>query len=190
MVSQKILNELYLLIRKKVCRTICWRGPKAFTENHKHTDLRPGKKPILDPFQGYILTLVFLRRCFQKNILADLFWVSQATVCFTINTWINVLYQVLTITLKWSSVETVKENLPPGYSEAYNNTRDILECTKIFSVRPSNVSAQASSYSNYNYHNTVKVLVCISPTGFFHFCVKCMWWKSIRQTYSWGGIYG
>ena len=39
----------------------------------------------------------------------------------------------------------------------------IIDCFEVFIEKPSNLSARAQTYSNYKSHNTVKVLIGISP---------------------------
>ena len=50
------------------------------------------------------------------------------------------------------------------------NTVVIIDGTEIFIQRPSNLSTQKSSYSEYKGHTTIKYLVSIDPfTGVFNF---------------------
>ena len=44
-------------------------------------------------------------------------------------------------------------------------TTVITDCFKVFIEKPSNLLARAQTYSNYKSHNTVKVLIGISPHG-------------------------
>ena len=39
----------------------------------------------------------------------------------------------------------------------------IIDCFEIFIERPSNLLARAQTFSNYKHHNTVKVLIGITP---------------------------
>lgn len=71
--------------------------------------------------------------------------------------------------LKYPSAETVKKNLPENYPSKYRDTRVILDCTEFFTVKPRNCTAQAVTYSNYKHHNTIKLLVGITPTGLITF---------------------
>ena len=52
----------------------------------------------------------------------------------------------------------------------FPNAVSIIDGTEVFIQRPSNLSSQKSSYSDYNSHTTVKYLVSIDPfTGVFNF---------------------
>ena len=59
--------------------------------------------------------------------------------------------------------------MPKDFPAQYSDTRTILDCTEIFTVKPTNPSAQAATYSQYKHHNTLKVLVGITPTGLITF---------------------
>ncbi|CAH3145832.1 unnamed protein product [Porites lobata] len=50
-----------------------------------------------------------------------------------------------------------------------NKTTVIIDCFEVFIARPSNLMARAQTYSNYKSHNTVKILVGITPQGSISF---------------------
>ena len=45
----------------------------------------------------------------------------------------------------------------------------IIDCFEIFIDRPSSLLARAETFSNYKHHNTVKVLISITPHGAISF---------------------
>ena len=49
----------------------------------------------------------------------------------------------------------------------------IIDFFEIFIDRPSNLSARASTWSNYKHHNTSKVLLGIAPQGVVSFVSEC-----------------
>lgn len=51
-------------------------------------------------------------------------------------------------------------------------TTIIIDCFEIFIERPSNLLARAQTFSNYKHHNTVKVLIAITPQGSICFTSK------------------
>ncbi len=51
-------------------------------------------------------------------------------------------------------------------------TQVILFCMEIHLVRPQNCSAQASTFSQYKHHNTVKAMIGLSPTGIITFILN------------------
>lgn len=48
----------------------------------------------------------------------------------------------------------------------------MIDCTEFFIQRPSLPSSQRVTWSSYKHHNTVKLLVSISPSGSFTFISK------------------
>ena len=41
----------------------------------------------------------------------------------------------------------------------------IIDCFEVFIERPTNLLARAQTFSNYKHHNTVKILIGITPQG-------------------------
>ncbi|KAL9986830.1 hypothetical protein ACROYT_G001034 [Oculina patagonica] len=56
-------------------------------------------------------------------------------------------------------------------------TRVIIDCTEFFIEKPSSPSAQKATWSDYKHHNTVKLLVGITPSGAFSF-ISRLWSRS------------
>ena len=48
-------------------------------------------------------------------------------------------------------------------------TTVIIDCFEMFCVKPTNLLARAQTFSSYKYHNTVKVLIGITPQGCISF---------------------
>ena len=48
----------------------------------------------------------------------------------------------------------------------------IIDCFEIFTDRPSSLIARAMTWSNYKHHNTVKLLIGITPQGVISFLSK------------------
>ncbi|XP_068738747.1 uncharacterized protein [Montipora capricornis] len=61
--------------------------------------------------------------------------------------------------------------MPSSFSK-YLDTRIIIDCTEFFIEKPSSPSAQKATWSDYKHHNTVKLLVGITPSGAFSFVSK------------------
>lgn len=167
MLSKKILYGMFEIIQKRVVSIKYWKGPRKCNKNSKRS--RPSRNKKGKEFNEYLMTLIYIREVMEMEVLADLFGVSQSHVSCIITTCINVLYKVFRKQLKYSSAETVKRNLPENYPSKYRDTRIILDCTEFFTVKPRNCTAQAVIYSSYKHHNTVKLLVGITPTGLISF---------------------
>ena len=58
----------------------------------------------------------------------------------------------------------------------------VLDCLDFFLVWPSNLHARACTWSNYKHHNTVKILLGISPQGVISFVSKA-WGGCVSDKY-------
>ena len=67
--------------------------------------------------------------------------------------------------IQWPDGETLQANLPPSFCKHYSKVKCIIDCFEVFIERPMSFAARAATYSNYKKHNTVKVLIAVSPTG-------------------------
>ena len=50
----------------------------------------------------------------------------------------------------------------------------IVDCFEVFIEKPSNLLARAQTFSNYKHHNTIKILIGITPQGSIC-CVSDSW---------------
>ena len=168
--SQEFLDDLFEVIMKRVKDISYWKRARCSQdENTPPRSVRSQRKRELSHFEEYVMTLVFIRLGYDYHVLGDFFDVSKSVVSSVIITWINILYAVLADWIKWPSAEQVRTSLPKDFPTEYADTRTILDCTEFFTVRPSNLSAMASTYSMYKHHNTLKVLLGITPTGLITF---------------------
>ena len=145
----------------------------------------PGKKRgpprALNPLNEYFLTLIRLKLGLQERDIADRFGISQGTVSVIFNTWLSLLYHHLSKLDFWPSQDSVKKLMPNEFSDtAYANTRIIIDATELFIEKPSDLSLQSVTWSNYKSHNTLKGLVGISPYGGVTF-VSELWAGSISD---------
>lgn len=162
------LITIFKIIKEKVTQIKYWRGPKSANKS-KPSAGSGGRTKIIDHFDEYLLTLVYIRQGLTARILSDLFGVSTSTVTCIIHTWINVLFQLMRNWLIWPSAQQVRSTVPETYPAKYADTRVILDCTEFFHVKPQNCSAQAKTYSQYKHHNTVKAMIGITPRGLITF---------------------
>ena len=101
-------------------------------------------------------------------LLTDLAYrlnVTESTVSRFFHKWLNVMYINLKQLVIWPDKETLQYNLPCVFQGRFRQVRCIIDCFEIFIERPLSFTARALTYSNYKKHNTVKVLIAVSPTG-------------------------
>ena len=60
--------------------------------------------------------------------------------------------------------------MPVCFQESFGEkVLTIIDCFEVFIKRPSNLEAQATTWSNYKHKSTVKVLLRITPQGAISF---------------------
>lgn len=67
--------------------------------------------------------------------------------------------------VRWPSKEDVSRTLPSLFKPRYSKCRVISDCTEIFCERARDLTLRALTWSNYKHHNTIKILVGITPSG-------------------------
>nr|XP_047138403.1 uncharacterized protein LOC124814609 [Hydra vulgaris] len=65
----------------------------------------------------------------------------------------------------WPSREQVNKFMPESFKMTFPSTRCIIDCTELFSQKPSSLRHQSSLFSSYKHHVTYKGLLGISPSG-------------------------
>ena len=86
-----------------------------------------------------------------------------------LNAGLPAIAQKLCFLVRWPGKEEVLRTLPSVFKPSYRNCRVIIDCTEIFCERARNLTLRALTWSNYKHHNTLKVLVGISPSGAISF---------------------
>ena len=127
----------------------------------------------LFPADGLFLTLMRLRLNLTVKDLAYRFNISVTTVTRVFSKYIDCLFLSLKCLIRWPSQAISRINLPPIFKELYPTTRCIIDCTEIFIERPYAFKPRAQTYSNYKKHNTIKLLIGVTPCGAVSFLSKC-----------------
>ncbi|XP_068692761.1 uncharacterized protein [Montipora foliosa] len=128
------------------------------------------KSPTLSQFQEFVLILMKLKLNMPMQDLAYRFGISIATVSRTFSAWMVVLDARLAFLIRWPEREDLWQTMPQCFQVSFGNkTTVIIDCFEVFINRPSNLIARAQTYSNYKSHNTVKILVGITPQGSISF---------------------
>ena len=63
----------------------------------------------------------------------------------------------------------LRQLLPESFKGHFEDIDLIIDCTEIFTEKPSDPIAQSETWSEYKEHNTGKVQVDLSPVGFLRF---------------------
>ena len=70
--------------------------------------------------------------------------------------------------ISWSTCDALHKTMSQCFVGSFGyKTAVIIDCFEIFIDRPTNLMARAQTFSNYKHHNTVKVLIGISPRDDF-----------------------
>jgi hypothetical protein len=67
-------------------------------------------------------------------------------------------------------------NLPKGFQD-YKDCRVVIDCTELFTEKPSSITAQWLTWSEYKHSNTFKLLTGVAPNGLVNFIsrlCKCL----------------
>ena len=154
-----------------------WEGEKRYTNSeklyHQSDNAKPGPKRSLRPIDEFLMVCMRLRLALVQEHLADIFHVSKSTVSRTLNTWINFLYDHAKSLVPWPTREQILCNLPKHFLD-YKNCRIVIDCTEVFTEKPSSLSAQWLTWSEYKHSNTFKLLVGVAPNGLVTF-ISRLW---------------
>ena len=150
-----------------------WMQPVAQQMAYPYSAAKPGPSVggtrLLALYDELFLTLCRLHAGLLEQDLADRFKCSVSTVSRTCLAWINLLYVVLGSINIWPSREAIDKHMPPGLKACFPKVRVVIDCTEIFTQKPSSLLANSQLCSNYKSHTTFKALVGTAPHGPFTF---------------------
>ena len=181
--NKETLLALFDLLKGGASKLKYWtRNDSAKEKTYQNLNIKkPGPERKLSLYEEYLLTLMRLRLGVTTQFLGDLFGVSDTTVSSIFITWITFMYFKLKVLLVFPSREKVNELMPASFKLKYPRTRIIIDCTELYIEKPRiSPTAQATTYSQYKSHNTMKVLVGITPNGAFSF-VSNLWGGNVSD---------
>lgn len=126
----------------------------------------------LSPTDQFLMVLMKLRLGLHHQDLAYRFNVSCGTVSKIFHDWLDVMARELQCLIRWPSRKEIRRKLPLQFRKSFKRVRCIIDCTEIFTQRPTSFDTRAVTYSHYKSHNTIKFLVAVSPTGTITFLSK------------------
>ncbi len=120
----------------------------------------------LGQFQQFIIVLMKLRMNCQIQDLAYRFGVAVSTISRIFLKWITAMYYRLKPLILWPERDTLTKTMPSCFLHSFGKkVAVVLDCFEVFLERPSNLYARACTWSSYKHHNTVKILLGITPQG-------------------------
>ena len=131
-----------------------------------------GNRSVLSRFQQMMVVLMKLRLNLGDQDIAFRFGVNQSTVSRCFSKWVDVMYIRLKPLIKWPERDELMNTMPMDFRKSFRQCVTIIDCFEVFMERPTNVKAQAQTWSNYKHHNTAKFLIGIAPQGAITFISK------------------
>ena len=144
-----------------------WKGVKVVVKNARRC-LNPGKKRgpsrKLHSKHEFFLTLTRLRLGLLLNDLSGRFAISAALCSQVFLCWIGATAKVLK-PMVFQSDQGVLNVTAPNRFSGIRNIHSIIDCSELFIETPQAHDLQASTWSTYKHHNTLKYLVAVAPNS-------------------------
>ena len=127
----------------------------------------------LTNYQELVMVLMKLRFDMPYRDLAYRFGVSISTVSRIFSSWLTTMDIRLSPLIYWPEREELGQSMPQCFQHSFGKkTTVIIDCFEVFIEKPTNLLARAQTFSSYKHHNTVKVLIGITPQGSIFFVSK------------------
>ena len=124
------------------------------------------KTQSLSRFQEFVMVLMKLRLNVPLQDLAYRFMVSVPTVSRIFSSWMVVMDTRLFPLVSWPDREQLWKTMPMCFQYAFGRkVTVVIDCFEVFIERPTNLLARAQTFSSYKHHNTIKILIGITPQG-------------------------
>lgn len=127
---------------------------------------------VMTPSNVLLCILMKLRLNLQIQDIAYRFGVSRTTISDIFNQGIPKLAEKLRFLVQWPDKDNLIRNMPLIFKQSYPRCVSIIDCFEVFIQRPNHLTARAQTWSNYKHHNTIKILVSITPAGAISFVSK------------------
>ena len=117
-------------------------------------------------YQEFDMVLIKLRLNVPIQDLAYRFIVSISPVSRIFSSWMVVMDARLSPLVPWPDRERLWRTTPMSFQYALGKqVTVIIACFEVFIERPTNLLARVQTFSNYTHHNTIKILIGITPQG-------------------------
>ena len=117
-----------------------------------------------------MIVLLKLRLDVPSQDLAYRFGISAATISRIFSSCISVMDTRLSPLIHWPERAEIWSTMPECFQYSFGKRITvIIDCFEIFIEKPSNLLAQAQTFSSYKHHNTTKVLIGVTPQSTISF---------------------
>ena len=155
-------KALFDYLKDAATKKRCWRGEEIIAKNHfsERCQSKPGPESKLTLEQEFLMVMMRLKVGLLQRDLARRFGVVESTVSRVFTSWINLMFVELKGLCEMPESESSEKAKQFG---KFPLVRVILDCTEVYTQKPSSLQANKEIYSNYKNHNTFKYLVGVSP---------------------------
>jgi len=175
MANRSALNALYRHLSLDASKMRYWHGEKRDkVSKGRSRRCVQGRDRRLSIKSELVLVLMKIRLGLTNEFLGTLFGISPTVCSSVINTWVKFLAYNLKPLVFWPDRDAIKQHLPKSLKTKYPHLRCTLDCSETFIQRPRDLYLQATTWSDYKHHNTLKYLVAIAPNG--HICFISSAW--------------
>ncbi|XP_070561662.1 uncharacterized protein [Ptychodera flava] len=166
-------KALFEYFEPDAAKNLIWRGKYTTTDGTWKNDIQGERKLCLE--SQFFAVLVQLRLGMLNKEVARNFGISESYFSRIFTTWIHFLSNALQSIIQIpSSEELENEGVLPQCFKRYTRVKLVIDCTEIFSERPSQLQTRKQTWSNYKHHDTFKFLIGVSAKGAICY-VSNMW---------------
>ncbi|XP_064457845.1 uncharacterized protein LOC135368466 isoform X2 [Ornithodoros turicata] len=165
--SKQLFHVIFKHVEGNARRMNYWQmGPRT-------EDGARGRQRAVSLDDEFLMVLVKLRTGMPSQEITRNFGISEATFSRIFTTWVKFLDQEQSAQTHFPSPNGIKQDFPKSFS-CFQDTRVVIDFTEIKIQRPSRLTAQRQTFSNYKHYNTCKVLVGVIQDGYLCF-VSNLW---------------
>ncbi|KAK7940078.1 hypothetical protein WMY93_003404 [Mugilogobius chulae] len=115
--------------------------------------------------------------CSKEKAASDIahrFNIAPSTVSKCFIAVLDVMYWRMKRIIQWPEREQLHLTMPMEFRHAFGlKCAVLIDCFEIFIERPSCLEERAGTWSSYKHHNTIKILIGITPQGSISFLSEC-----------------
>ena len=152
-----------------------WIGPKltasAIKRKFNKIPNRMGPARKLNSYDQFLLTFIKLRLNVPFYDLARRFKVSESTCLRIFATWTRAAANILK-SFVFIPDQGILNLTKPSRFSCFKNLNSIIDCSEVFIQTPKDPKMKRMTWSSYKHHNTLKILIAVSPNSMIVFVSK------------------